>query len=81
MGVLSRGRRVVLHELRHVRLNLVTAYGELFSEGQHVWREPLAKDPPRIKPFGPFERLGIIEIVIHHVEPMNHDGECDVIDR
>jgi hypothetical protein len=39
-----------------VRVDLVAAYGELFSESQHVGREPLAKDPPRLKPLGPLER-------------------------
>src|SRR5262250_1273841 len=35
--------QIVLHQLRYVRLDLVAAYGELFSESEHVGREPLAK--------------------------------------
>jgi ABC transporter substrate binding protein len=50
-----------------MRVHLVAAYGELFSEGYHVGREPLSKDPPRLKPLGPLERLGVVEIVVHHV--------------
>jgi hypothetical protein len=71
----------VLHQLRHVRVDLVAAHGELFPESQHVGREPLAKYPPRLKPLGPLERLGVVEIVVHHVQSMYHDRNCDVIDR
>ena len=73
--------RIVLHQLRHVRLDLVAAYGELFSESEHVGREPLSKDPPRLKSLGPLERLGVVEIVVHHVQSMQHDRDCYVIDR
>src|SRR5262249_53741648 len=65
----------------HVRLDLAAAYGELLSESQHVGREPLAEDPSRLKPLGPLERLGVVEIVVHHVQSMHHDRDCDVIDR
>src|SRR3954469_14412407 len=73
--------RIVLHQLRHVRLDLVAAYGELSSEREHVGREPLAKNPPRLKRPGPFECLGVVEIVVHYVQSMHHDRDCDVIDR
>jgi hypothetical protein len=39
-----------------VRVHLVAPYGELFSESYHGGREPLSKDPPRVKPLGPLER-------------------------
>ena len=54
---------------------------ELFSEFEHAGCEPLAKDPPRLKPLGLFKRLGVVEIVVHHVQSMYHDRNCDVIDR
>ena len=73
--------RVALHQLRDVRVDLVAAYGALFSESQHVGRKPLAKDPPRLKPLGPLERLGFVEIVVHHAQSMYHDRDCDIIDR
>ena len=64
-----------------MRLDLVAAYGELFSESEHVGREPLAKNPPRLKRLGPFECLGVVEIVVHYVRSMHHDRNWDVIDR
>src|SRR5262249_41219915 len=73
--------RVVLHQLRHVRVDLVAVYGELFSESQHVGREPLAKDPSKLKPLCPLQRFGVVEIVGHPVQSMSHDRDCDVIDR
>ena len=73
--------RVALHQLRHVRVDLVAAYGKLFSESQHVGREPLAKDRPRFNPPGPLEHLGVVEIVVHHVQSVHHDRDRDVIDR
>src|SRR4051794_9619726 len=73
--------RIVLHQLRHVRLDLVAAYRELFSESEHVGREPLAKNLPRLKRLDPFECLGVVEIVVHYVQSMHHDRDCDVVDR
>ena len=72
---------LVLHQLRHVRLDLVAAYGELFSESEHVGREPLAKNSPRLKGLGSLECLGVVEIVVHHVQSVHHDRDRDVIDR
>src|SRR5215472_2535612 len=54
---------------------------QLTENCQHVGCEPLAKDLPRLKPFGPLERLGVVEIVVHHVQSMHHDRDCDVVDR
>ena len=71
----------MLHQRRHVRADLVAAYGELFSESEHVGREPLAKNRPGLKCLGPFECLGVVEIVVHYVQSMHHDRDCDVIDR
>src|SRR5215831_2737597 len=43
-----------------------------------------ASRSPRILPgsntFGPFECLGVVEIVVHYVQSMQHDRDCDVID-
>jgi hypothetical protein len=36
--------------------------------------EPLAKDPSRLKPLGSFERLGVVEIVVHRVQPCSMTG-------
>src|SRR5690349_7695064 len=51
--------RVVLHQLRHVRLDLVAFFGEWLSECRHVCSEPLVKDPHSRKSIGPLERLGV----------------------
>ncbi|MGY3288201.1 hypothetical protein ACVWWR_002353 [Bradyrhizobium sp. LM3.2] len=75
------GWRVVLHQLRHVCLDLVAAYGKLFSESQHVGRKPLAKDRPRLNFHGSLERLSVVEIVVHHVESVHHHGDRNIIDR
>src|SRR6516225_8110955 len=36
---------------------------------------------PGLKRLGPFECLGVVEIVVHYVQSMHHDWDCDVIDR
>src|SRR6516164_8182795 len=39
------------------------------------------KNPPRLKRLGPFECLGVVEIVVHYVQSMQHERDRDVIDR
>jgi hypothetical protein len=56
---------VALHQPRHVRVHLVAAYGELFSESYHVGREPLSKDPfRRMKATRALKEVTIYKIII-----------------
>jgi hypothetical protein len=64
-----------------VQLDLVAVDRELFAERQHVGGEPGCKDASRIEGIGALQLLGVLQIIIHNRETLQHHWDGNVVYR
>jgi hypothetical protein len=77
----SRSRLVSIHKLGQMQLDLVAVDRELFTERQYVRSEPSCEYASRLKGIGALQLLGVIQIVVHNRESLQHHGDGDVVYR